>query len=66
MDQFKKLFERSISMICTNNTKRFSIDMAIEVISKLLTTTVVEMLKNVKFISIKALRLYILLHRMFI
>lgn len=66
VDKTLHLLKKSLSMICTGTTKRFEESQVMEVLPKLQTTLIVEMLKNKKIVSTKLLRLFLMLHRLFV
>ena len=60
------LIERAFSMICTGSTKNFEPKMVLDILPKLLSTMILEILKKKKHASVKALHGYCYFHRLFI
>eukprot|EP00824_Muranothrix_gubernata_P024053 TRINITY_DN67_c0_g1_i1.p1 TRINITY_DN67_c0_g1~~TRINITY_DN67_c0_g1_i1.p1 ORF type:complete len:995 (-),score=204.69 TRINITY_DN67_c0_g1_i1:1224-3914(-) len=60
------LARKSLSMICTGSTKRFEEKFILDVMPKLLLTTILSMMEQKEYTSLKALRMLSLFHRLFV
>jgi len=60
------LARKAISMVCTGSTKKFEEQQVLELLPKLIQTIIYQMMDEKKHTSLKALRLLIYFHRLFL